>query len=128
MISIIILSSDGYSDCWNPLFTSFKKYFEGIENYEIILSTNSKEYSFPGLNVLSLTNGINTPWSKRLQMSLEEAKYDIVLVMVEDFVLRSKINSKDFYQLVELMQDSNNVGHIRLLSVVNKLSTKPSNY
>ena len=52
MLSLVILSSDGYSDCWDPLFYTLKKYFPGIEKYEIILSTNTKSYSFPGLNIV----------------------------------------------------------------------------
>ena len=78
--AIVVLSSDGYSDCWDPLFGSLLKYFPEIKNHEIILSTNSKEYNFHGLEVKCICHG-NAPWSKRLKNSLLEAKHDIVFII-----------------------------------------------
>ena len=128
MLSIIVLSSDGYSDCWEPLFYSFKKYFEGIEEYEIILSTNTKQYNYPGLDIVSLPNGMETSWSKRLKLSLAKAKNDTVLVLVEDFILRSEINRKEFKDFVALMNESNNIQHIRLLTMLGRIKLNPSEY
>jgi hypothetical protein len=128
MLSIVILSSDGYSDCWDPLFYTLKKYFSGIEKYEIILSTNTKSYSYPGLNILSLANGMDTPWSKRLKMSLERAKNDNVLVMVEDFILRSPIDTKILDDFLLLMNQSDKVDHIRLLAPLKKIKVATSEF
>ena len=41
MLSIVILSSDGYSDCWDPLFFTLKKYFHDIDTDVIKLFSNS---------------------------------------------------------------------------------------
>lgn len=128
MLSIIVLSSDGYSDCWDPLFMSLKKYFSGIEKYEIILSTNTKKYSYPGLDIISLTNGINTPWSKRLRDSLNIAKNEIVLVIVEDFILRSPIDVKVLNEFLLLMKKSDKIDYIRLLSTLKKIKSKHSSH
>ncbi len=128
MLSIVILSSDGYSDCWDPLFYTLKKYFSGIEKFEIILSTNSKSYAYPGLDILCLKNGIDTPWSKRLKISLETAKNDIVLVMVEDFILRSPINNKLFDDFLLLMNETNKIDHIRLLAPLKKIKVNNSEF
>ncbi len=114
MLSVIVLSSDGYSDCWEPLFMSFKKYFSGIENYELILSTNTKTYTHPGLKIKTVTHGIDTAWSKRLQNTLDQAKNDVVLVLVEDFFLRSKLNSEIFQKIIHLML-TDKVDHVRLI-------------
>lgn len=127
MISIIVLSSDGYSDCWEPLFMSFKKYFSGIENYELILSTNTKTYSYPGLEINTITHGLTSAWSKRLKDTLDKAKNDIVLVLVEDFFLRSKINSKAFNTVVNLMINEE-IDHIRLMNSGGKFKTDKSDF
>ena len=123
MLSIIILSSDGYSDCWNPLFTLFEKNFPGIENYELILSTNTKKYSHSGLKILSLTNGSETAWSKRLQLSLEAANNDIVMVIVEDFFLLSEMNEQYFENYLDMILSNKGIDHIRLLYNQDKIKT-----
>lgn len=128
MLSLVILSSDGYSDCWDPLFYTLKKYFSGIEKHEIILSTNTKNYSHPELNILTLANGMNTPWSKRLKISLEHAKNDIVLVMVEDFFLRSKMDESLLDHFLLLMNKSDKIDHIRLLAPQKKVKVERSEF
>lgn len=115
MLSIIILSSDGYSDCWDPLFASFEKNFPGMDGYQIILSTNTKDYNYPGQNITCLKNGMDTAWSKRLQLSLDQAESDAVLVMVEDFFLLSKMNEDLFLKFLNLVTTRPDVDHIRLV-------------
>ncbi len=127
MLSIIVLSSDGYSDCWEPMFKSLKTYISDIGNYELLLSTNSKSYSYPGLNIKSLHNGDDS-FSKRVKKSLEIAKNDIVLLIIEDFFLRSKLDNILLKELVYLMKSEKNIDHIRLLCSSNKYKTEPSAY
>lgn len=128
MLSIIVLSSDGYSDCWNPIFSLFKKNFPRIENYELILSSNTKKYSHPGLEILSLTHGKDVPWSKRLKLSLDKAKNEIVLVLVEDFFLLSRMNEAVFKNLLSTIKTENKIDHIRLLYKEDKVKTQNSKY
>lgn len=64
MISFIVLSYDGYADCWDPFFTLLKKYFPESKEFEIILSTTTKSYEFEGLNIKTLTHGNDAPWGK----------------------------------------------------------------
>jgi len=127
MLSVIVLSSDGYSECWEPLFMSFKEYFTGIENYELILSTNDKTFSYPGLEIKMITHGLEAAWSKRLKDSLDQAQNDLVLVLVEDFFLRSKMNSKAFHTVVDLMNNED-IDHVRLISYGGKYKTKKSEF
>ena len=122
MLSIIILSSDGYSDCWEPLFTLLKKNFPSIDDCEILLSTNEKEYVHPELKIRSLKNGIETPWSRRLQMSLEQSSHDIVMIMVEDFFLLSKMSPEHFKIYLDLIKTDKKIDHIRLLYNQNKVA------
>jgi len=115
MISFIVLSYDGYADCWNPFFTLLKKYFPESKEFEIILSTTTKSYEFEGLNIKTLAHGNDAPWGKRLKSSLEQAKYDIVLPLSEDYFLRSKVDFNKFSYFVDLISKNKEIDHIRLL-------------
>lgn len=128
MFSIIIYSSDAYSDCWNPFFKLFKKYFPLNENHEIILLTNVKKYQYPGLNIISLANGMDVAWSKRLRLGVEKAKNTIIFLIGDDFFLLSKVNQKLFNQQLELIVKNNKVDHIRLLHKLDKFKFSPSSF
>lgn len=114
MISLVVCSYDGYSDCWVTFFTLLKKHFPESEKFEIILSTTNKTYEFPGLKIKTLMHG-NVPWGKRLKQSLKEAKYDVVLPMSEDYFLKSKVNFEMFSYFVNLIYENEEIDHIRLL-------------
>jgi len=128
MLSIIVLSSDGYSDCWIPFFKSIKKNFPEIEKHEILLSTNTKYFQYSDLNIKTLAHGKEVPWAKRLRLSLEQAKNDIVLILVEDLFLKSEINIKMFNEFLVLIKNSKKIDHIRLLSTRDRTKTKPSEF
>jgi len=127
MMSIVVLSSDGYSDCWQPLFLSLKKYFSGIEKFELILSTNSKSYNYPGLEIKTITHG-DVSWSKRLKDTLDKAENELVLVIVEDFFLRSKLDADILQTLLDLMNNMDKIDHIRLADYGNKFKTVKTEY
>ncbi len=128
MITLIVCSYDGYSDCWNPFFTQLRKYFPESKNFDIILSTTTKSYQFEGLNIKTLTHGANAPWGQRLKNSLKEAKYDVVLPISEDYFLRSKVNFKWFSHLVNLMYANKEIDHIRLLRYRVSWKAESSNF
>ena len=115
MISFIVLSYDGYSDCWDPFFTLLKKYFPESKEFEIILSTTTKSYEFEELNIKTLAHGRDATWGKRLKLSLEQAKYDIVLPLSEDYFLKSKVDFRWFSYFVDLISENKEIDHIRLL-------------
>ncbi len=127
MLSVIVFSSDGYSDCWDPFFSNFEKQFPKLENIEIILSTNTKNYSYKNLNIKVLTHGKDVPWSKRLRLSIEIAKNDIILPLAEDFLLLSKVNKNDFDKVLDLIVKEKAIDHIRILNAP-VYKTEESNY
>lgn len=128
MLSIIVLSSDGYSDCWEPFFFLLKKNFTEAEKYEIILSTNLKKFEYSGLNLKTLAHGEDAQWSKRLKLSLNYASNEIVMVLVEDFFILSKINTKIFDNLLMMITNNDKIDHIRLLYKLDKVKTLDSEY
>ena len=113
-ISIIVSSSDGYDDCWYPFFTLLKNYFPGIEQIEILLSTQTKDYSYPGFNLKVVKHGTKVAWSQRLRQTMEEASNEIILLLDEDSFLRSPAKVELLSELVNLMVDNEKISHIRL--------------
>lgn len=127
MLSIIVLSSDGYSDCWDPFFDLLRINFPDVEKWELILSSNHKDYDRSDLRIKTLQHG-DIPWSKRLKLSLKEAKNRITLVVVEDFFLLSKVDYEVFYKLLDLISTNKEIDHIRLLYNKEKVQTETSEY
>lgn len=113
MLTVIVLSSDGYSDCWIPFFKLLKRNFPNIENFEIILSTNLKKFEYPDLKIRCITHGLNVLWTKRLRLSIEEAKNDTIFLLTEDDFLKTPINGKVFSNFLNLMNEINDIDHIR---------------
>lgn len=116
MLSFIVLSSDGYSDCWDPFFELFEKHFPNIPNMELILSTNTKNYTHKTLKIKILAYGNDLPWSKRYKLCLDQAENEIVLPLSEDFFLKSKIDEKDFMTALNHILNEKEIDHIRLLN------------
>lgn len=115
MVSVIVLSSDGYDDCWNPFFDLFAKNFPQAKNYEIILSTNSKDYHHEELKINVIRHGM-IPWSKRFKDSVKQAKHETIFMLVEDDFLKSPMDPNKFDEFVQLIQSDTGIDHIRLLS------------
>jgi len=128
MLSIIVLSSDGYADCWHPFFQSFKKYFPLKDEYEILLSTNEKKYEHEGLLIKMINSGLTTSWSKRLKNCVKQAKYENLFVLTEDFFIRSPLNVVMFEGFLDLLQQRDDVDHIRLLSTYDRTKSSPSKF
>lgn len=112
-LSIIVSSSDGYDDCWNPFFALLKNYFPGIEQIEILLSTQTKDYSNPDFNLKVVKHGMKAAWSQRLRQTLEKASNKIILFLDEDAFLRSEVNMSLLAKLVDMMGQDDKIGHIR---------------
>lgn len=126
MVSIIVYSSDGYEDCWDPFFKLLKKNFPLDDSYEIILLTNTKDYQYPGLKINTMANGLDTSWSKRLKIGINKSENDIIFLIGDDFFLLKKVNKDLFNQQLKLIIENSEVDHIRLLHKPNKFKSSPS--
>jgi hypothetical protein len=118
MFTIIVNSSDNYDDCWHPFFFLLNKYFENINEFEIILNTNSKKFEYPGLhincyNFLDKANIESFPWAKRLILNLEKAKNDVILILFDDYFIKSKVDSIKLMKMTDLMLTNPEIKHIR---------------
>lgn len=83
-MEIVVMSCDKFQNCWKPFFTLYEKYFKNDYKVHIVTETLDCEYA----NTIKVT-GI---WTERLRKALEQIKSDNVILMLDDFFIRSKVN------------------------------------
>ena len=96
-MEIIIMSCDKYQNCWKPFFTLYNKYFPNKYKVHIVTETLDCKYA----NTIKVT-GI---WTERLRKALEQIKSDNVLLMLDDFFIRSKVNIERIEYCISQMND-----------------------
>jgi len=97
--SLVVCSSDAYSDTWKPHFTLLKKYWNGISEIPIILNTESLKFDFPELNIISpqlfcsKSESQTVSWSRRLRETLDKFVHtEQVIIIFDDYFLRGPVN------------------------------------
>jgi hypothetical protein len=109
--SILVNSTDSYEDCWNPFFFLFCKFWSSY-NGKIYLNTETKDFSYPGLNITSIKNNIENPkdkitWSECLLMGLNKIETDIILYLQEDYFINNYVNFNEVNEFVDIMDKEN---------------------
>jgi hypothetical protein len=101
--SIFVNTTDNFEDCWMPFFTLFQKYWHDYEGV-IYLNTEKKNFSFPGLNIRCVKNGLtNSMWSDCLIYGLNKIDNDYLLYMQDDYFIKSDVKSGIIYDLFKLV-------------------------
>lgn len=127
-LSIIIYSSDAYKDCWNPFFDLFYKNFSTDHSAEVLLLTNSLDYTHNNIDINVIKCGNETAWSDRLKKGLQKAKNELVFLIGDDFFLLNKMGRQKFDQYVDLINCADQIDHIRLLYKSGKFKTSKSKF
>lgn len=115
-IVIYFFTSDGYSDCWNPFFTLFVKYWPNFKG-KIYMSTEYKDYSFENLNIIPLKvsqkhnipNDSQPKWGQRMLWALEEIREEVVIMLQEDFFLNGNVDNDKIHYLLSYMYSHKNI-------------------
>ncbi|MGE5361477.1 MAG: hypothetical protein ACM3NQ_20865 [Bacteroidales bacterium] len=106
-ITILVQSTDSFSDCWAPFFTLLRRYWPDCR-YPILLNTETRPFSFPGFDVRTsgILNG-RTPrwptWSESLLMGLDLVQTDVVLFMIDDQFICGPVDTAALDAVVERM-------------------------
>jgi len=105
--SILVNTTDSFSDCWHPFFRLFKEYWPDY-NGKIYLNTETKEFKYEGLNIIPVKNNlINKPWSECLQYAINQIEDKHFIYMQEDYFLHSKVNHNSVLELYDLFKNDN---------------------
>lgn len=94
--TLLVNSYDGGEDLWDGFFTTVKHEWKDFD-MPIVLNTESKSYSFEGLNIQTFQfykPGQTVPWAKRLIRTLKAIQTDYVLFFLEDFWLEDKVDTE----------------------------------
>lgn len=102
--AVLICSCDKYEDAWSPFFLLLKKYWRDCP-YPIYLNTETKIFEdMTGLGVKTLNSDPKMPWSKRLKNCLRQIDSRFVILLLEDFFLRSDVQQDVVSDCVEWMK------------------------
>jgi hypothetical protein len=116
--SILINTTDSFEDCWVPFFSLFHKYWPDYAG-KIYLNTETKEFAFPGLNIISIKNSSNNPelritWSECLIRALNSIDNEVILYMQEDYFLKDFVKNDLVEKYVKMMQNNSEMDCIHL--------------
>ncbi len=117
--SIYLSTCDGYSDCWDPFFTLFERYWPSFDG-KVYMSTEYKDYDRDHVIPMKLCESHSVPktkrvtWSKLTRWGLEAIPEDIILFMQEDFFLKAPVNHELIAKYCDLMLSNPDIKCIHL--------------
>lgn len=91
--AILIPSCDAYADLWPPFFAAFKRHWPDCP-YRVYLGANQQDWPDP--HVTTLKSGSGLQWGKRLLDHLAQVPEKYVVLILEDFFLRHRVDGTLF--------------------------------
>lgn len=107
-VTLLVNSCDAYADLWPPFFALLKKYWNPL-GIRILLNTESKHFSFEGLDIECVHLPNETQYGQRMITALSYVKTKYVLLMLDDFFLRSQVNPERIQQIIHWMECDPNI-------------------
>ena len=115
--TIIVNSCDSFEDCWFPFFTLFDRYWS-TPRPPIILNTEQKQFSYPGLNLRAsqVQHGVERrlSWSECLDAALATVETPLVLYMQEDYFIEQAVDTAIVSEMAQRMLEDTTIKHIGL--------------
>lgn len=101
-VSVLVASCDWYSDLWHPFFTLFRRYWPDCP-YRVFLGANFASYPDPGVEHVHV--GEDRDWALGFRAMLKSLPTDLVLVLLEDYLLTAPTDTLRIERLVARMRD-----------------------
>jgi hypothetical protein len=121
-LTVLVNSTDTFSDCWPPFFRLFKRYWPSCP-CDVVLNTETKEYSDTELQLVCSKVQAKDPagsprlsWSDCLMRCLGLVRTPYILYLQEDYFLNGPVDQAFVAQCVDVMVE-HDVPHIRLMEV-----------
>jgi len=106
-LTIVVNSSDGFEDCWRPFFTLFAHYWPDC-TYPIVLNTEVKNYTHPGIPVAASRVALGAPrrltWSECLALCLDRIETPYIFYLQEDYFLEASVRTDYFCQMLDRLR------------------------
>jgi hypothetical protein len=115
--SVLVNSSDGFEDCWEPFFLLYQKFWPQVDA-PIFLNTERKTWNYPGLDIHCTTvqgkSSETLTWSECLLAALDQISSPLVLYFQEDYFLQQPVLHDRVEAAVKHMMENPDVKHIGL--------------
>lgn len=111
LCTVVVCSCDKYSDLWEPFFTLFHAYWPECP-YPVVLNTESKVYARNDMEIRVFSpykEGETVPYGKRMKDCLSAVETTYVLLMLDDFFLRDKVNQEKMDRMIEWLETNPDV-------------------
>lgn len=116
-VTLLVNSSDGFNDCWEPYFSFLKTYWPEMD-WPVLLNTETAEFTNPSFDITSskvaLGEESRLSWSECLIRAIVQVRTPIILYMQEDYFLNRKVDDAKVREAVQLMLENEEVAHIGL--------------
>lgn len=109
--TIAVCSCDKYEELWKPFFICMKENWKNIP-YPIVLNTESKSFKMEGMNIKTFNmykKDEKVAWGKRFKETLEKIDTEYVIVLLDDFFLKSPVKQEKIDQTMQWMDANNNI-------------------
>lgn len=100
-LAVLVISCDKYSDLWYPFFELKERYWPDCR-YDTFLGTNSLKYKRDKITTICIGEDIS--WADNVREMLDQLNYEYILLLLEDFFIDRKIDSKYIHDLYEFMK------------------------
>lgn len=90
-VALLVCSCDYYSDCWEPIICSFKKYWPDCE-YDTLIVSNHKDADIPGVKIIKV--GDHKGWASDTLKAVEMTDYDYYIYFQEDYWLNKRVDNE----------------------------------
>lgn len=107
--TLLIASCDNYSDLWDPFFELLNRFWKDLQ-YDIVLSTESSNYVGKYHKINNIHPSLpSVSWSKRIYDSLDKIENDYVILMLDDFFLKGKVDNERVTKTLNWLKANKNI-------------------
>jgi hypothetical protein len=108
---VFVPSCDKYSDLWKPFFMLFKRHWPDCP-FQVYLGAN--ELAYPDEKIITMTSNVGSNWSRSMIDYLSRLRSEYVILILEDFFIRRKVNSASIINCLDQL-DSMQGDMLRLI-------------
>ncbi len=114
--SILVVSCDKYVNLLDVFFKYFKINYkaDGIKTY---LSMENIQYINNDVDITVITNSDAKSWSHRLKEALKKIDSKAVLLLLDDFIIESAVDTAEMEKLAKLINEDDKIAHFALTTV-----------
>lgn len=118
--AVLINSCDAYADLWDSFVLLLRAHWSGVENCNIYINTEKTEIFKNELGIKLLNTEQNGPdqWGKRLINCLSQIQEEYVVVLMDDFFLRSNLNEQILDNCISCFEDDKDIAVFYLMDTL----------